>query len=83
MKNINNFDFTANTSNMFYVYVSESDGYSNETLCDKFSFSNTIINEHYIKCQQTITGDTLTLRRDGEIRLFEFRPLSTMLFRTP
>ncbi|XP_048759019.2 receptor-type tyrosine-protein phosphatase alpha-like isoform X2 [Ostrea edulis] len=66
----------ASTNNMFYVYISGDERYSNETLCGEFSFSNTIINEKFIKCEQAMMGDTLTLRRDGEIRLFEFRPLT-------
>ncbi|XP_062576983.1 receptor-type tyrosine-protein phosphatase alpha-like isoform X2 [Saccostrea cucullata] len=65
----------ANTKKMFHLYISNDTGTSNETLCNEFSFNNTIINEEYIRNRGKLQGNTLTLQRDGEIRLFEFRPL--------
>ncbi|XP_061181080.1 receptor-type tyrosine-protein phosphatase C-like [Saccostrea echinata] len=65
----------ANTNKMFHLYINNEKGTSNETLYNEFSFNNTIINEEYIRSRAKLQGNTLTLRRNGEIRLFEFRPL--------
>ena len=59
---------------MFHLFI-DGEGVSNDTLCAEFSFNNTVINEAYIECHKPMRGNKLTLRRDGEIRLFEFRPI--------
>ncbi|XP_022313206.2 uncharacterized protein LOC111118171 isoform X1 [Crassostrea virginica] len=65
----------ANANMMFHLFI-DGEGVSNDTLCAEFSFNNTVINEAYIECHKPIRGNQLTLRRDGEIRLFEFRPIA-------
>ena len=65
---------TASANMMFHLFI-DGEGVSNDTLCAEFSFNNTVINEAYIECHKPMRGNQLTLRRDGEIRLFEFRPI--------